>query len=59
MEHIPTFSEFFKLTTRTGHKEKLAKRFHYLPTNHKILLFNKVKDLKIKPNPETYLNIGR
>jgi len=55
----PTFTDYWKLTTKCGFKEKLAKRFHYLPTNHKILLFKKVKDLKIKPNPETYLNIGR
>ena len=57
--NIPTFSEFFRLTDRTGLKEKLAKRWHYLPNNHKIIIFEKVKNLKVKPSAEQYLNLGK
>lgn len=59
MTNIPTFSDFWNLTSKVGFKERLAKRFHYLPTNHKIIIYNKVKDLKVKPDPQEYLNIGR
>ena len=59
MINVPNFSDYWNLTSKVGFKEKLAKRWHYLPTNHKIVIFNKVKELKTKPNPETYLNIGR
>jgi hypothetical protein len=55
----PNFSDFWILTTKKGLKERMAKRFHYLPHLHKINIYNKVKALKVKPDPEQYLNIGR
>ena len=55
----PTFTEYWNLTNKTGLKEKLAKRWRYLPPNLRISIINKVKDLKTKPAAETYLNIGR
>ena len=59
--NIPTFSEFFQLTTKAGSvtKEVLGKRWHYLPDNHKIMIFEKVKNLKVKPSAEQYLNLGK
>lgn len=59
MTNVPTFTEFWNLTSKVGFKERLAKRFHYLPTNHKIAIFEKVKALPVKPDPEKYLNLGR
>jgi len=55
MTEIPTFAQFFQLTTKVGFKERLAKRFNNLPPIRKIEIFNKVKGLIVKPNPETYL----
>lgn len=55
----PTFTDFWNLTSKIGFKERLAKRWFYLPSNHKIIIFNKVRELKIKPNAEEYLNRGR
>ena len=55
----PTFTDFWNLTTKCGFKERLAKRWFYLPSNHKVIIYNKVKELKTKPAAETYLNIGR
>ena len=55
----PNFTDFWNLTSKVGLKERLAKRWFYLPSNHKIIIFNKVKELKVKPNPEEYLNRGR
>jgi uncharacterized protein (DUF1919 family) len=59
MLQAPVFSEFWDLTNKTGFKEKLAKRWHYLPHNHKIIIFEKVKNLKEKPSAEQYLNLGK
>ena len=59
MLQVPVFSEFWDLTNKTGFKERMAKRFHYLPDNHKIMIFEKVKNLKVKPSAEQYLNLGK
>lgn len=49
---IPTFAEFFQLTSKTGRKELFAARWRTFPDTRKIEIFKKVKELKEKPNPE-------
>jgi hypothetical protein len=56
---IPTFAEFWPMTTKIGRKELFAKRWVYLPDNLKIKVFEKVQAMTTKPNPETILNNGK
>ncbi len=55
MTEIPTFSEYWKHTTKTGRKEIFAARFGNLSDKKKIALFKIVSELKTKPDPETFL----
>lgn len=52
MTEIPTFAEFFQLTSKCGRKDLFAARWRTLSDTRKIELFKKVKGLKEKPNPE-------
>lgn len=55
MTEIPSFAEYFRQTTKVGFKERLAKRFNHLPPIRRIAIMEQVKNLKVRPNPETYL----
>ena len=55
MTDIPMFNDFWKISTKTGRKELLAKRFNHLPPIRRIAIMEQVKNLSTKPNPETYL----
>lgn len=55
MKDIPAFADFWQLTNKTGKKEMFASRWRYVSDSRKIELFNKVKNLKVKPTPEEIL----
>jgi len=55
MTEIPMFADYWPLTDKSGFKERLAKRFNHLPPIRRVQIMEQVKNLSVKPNPETYL----
>lgn len=58
MTEIPTFAQYWQLTTKVGKKEMYAGRWHNRSDKDKIVIFNTVKQLKQKPSQEEYLKSG-
>jgi len=55
MTEIPSFADYFRQTTKVGYKESLDKRFNHLPPIRRVQIMEQVKNLQVRPNPETYL----
>ena len=49
---IPTFADIWPLTTKTGYKERMAKKFNSMSDVRKVAIGEQIKTLKIKPRPE-------
>ena len=52
ISEIPTFAEVWKLLVSKGRKELLAKKWQQYSPERKQLIFEKIKAMKVKPNPE-------
>jgi len=48
---VPTFAELWQLTNKVGRKELYAKRYQSYSDSCRVYLFDRVKNMKVKPNP--------
>lgn len=49
---MTTFAEIWPLTSKVGRKELFAKKWQKYSRERKEIIFERVKLMKVKPNPE-------
>jgi hypothetical protein len=53
--NVPAFSDIWQLTTKTKRKELFAKKWRTFSDERKIYIGEKLKEMKVKPSPETII----